>query len=422
MERNKSTWLENIELPETRPALRTNISTEVVVVGGGLAGTLTAYLLAKAGKKVVLLEEKNIASSTTAYTTAWLNAVIDTELADLIDMYGEGGASKIWTSGMEAIDLIEKIAQEENIECEFKRVSHFQYAQNENELKNLKKEHEAAEALGFETLFHSHTFLPFRNLGSLEVKNQAKYHPIKFLIGLREKAESYGVTVYENTQAEKIEGERPAVVTTKGGKVLADYVVMTTYKPFDNPLELFGHKGFYVSYVVEVSIPSGTIAPGLYEDEKNPYHYFRIDHEKGGGGRDRMILGGEDHRKAFPIPEDKNYKALREFLTDLLPNTDYEITKEWSGPILETIDGLPYIGEYSETFRNRLVATGFSGNGMTYSAISAMIITDIILGKENKYEKVYTASRHLRPYNFGLKFRDFFSEFIGGYIKNLFKP
>ena len=118
----KSTWLHDITLPPGHPALTKDVNAEVVIVGGGLAGTLSAYLLSKAGKSVVLLEKKDIANSVTAYTTAWLNCVIDTDLQDLVKMYTPEGAGKIWHSGMEAIALIEKIIEDEKIDCDFSRV------------------------------------------------------------------------------------------------------------------------------------------------------------------------------------------------------------------------------------------------------------------------------------------------------------
>lgn len=416
----KSTWLSEVTLPPSRPPLLETITTEVVIVGGGLASAIAGYLLSKAGRKVVILEKKDISSTTTAHTTAWLNCVIDTDLTDLIKMYKQEGAQKIWRSGMGAIDLIENIIAEENIDCDFKRVSHYRYANSESQIENLKDEKEAAKKIGFDTVLHDKKSLAFDNFGSLELGSQAKFHPIKFLISLHSVMEKLGAIIYENTEAESITGNNQVEVKTAQGEVKAEYCIIATYKPFNNPRELFAHTGMYLSYVLEASIPHGILKEGLYEDEENPYHYFRID-SNNGAGSDRIILGGEDHRKEIPIPEDKNFRALELYLSKLFPNIKYNITRKWKGPILETIDGLPYIGSYSNKYPNRLVATGFSGNGMTYSAIAGQILADIILNKKNPYQALYMASRKTRPYNFFRKGLDFAGEFFGGAVKNFFK-
>ncbi len=415
-----STWLNDIKLPSARPSLDNDIEAEVATIGGGLTGTLSAYLLAKEGKKVVVLEKKDISNTTTAYTTAWLNCVVDTDLSDLVKMYGEDAAKGVWRSGMEAIDLIEKIIQGEKIDCNFSRVSHFRYAANEKEMKNLRVEHGFAQKFGFETILHDKSALNFTNTGSLEIKSQAKFHPIKFLMGLRKASEKYGVVYYENTEAKEIT-DLGIVVTTKIKTVRAKYSIIATHQPFNNPKEFFAHKATYTSYVLEVSIPHGIIPEGLYEDEKNPYHYFRIDAFP---ENDRLILGGEDHRAEISkkiLPPEKSYNALLSFLDKLLPNIRYKVITKWDGGIIETIDGLPYIGSYSKTNKNTLVATGFSGNGMTYSAVAAQIFKDIIFKKENPYIQLYNAGRKTKPYNLIKKAMDFIGEFFGGAVKNIFK-
>lgn len=416
----ESTWLEDVVIP-ANPVLKGALVADVTIIGGGLAGTLTAYLLSKVGKKIILLQKKDISNSATAYTTAWLSSVVDTDLHKLVKMYGEIGAKKVWQSGLDAIDLIEKIILEEKINCDFKRVSHHRFAMSESEMNNLRKENEFAKKLGFKVILHDSEFLNFPNYGSLEIPAQAKFHPIKFLIGLRTACLKRGVQIYENSPALSIEKTSPdknIIVFTASGLIRAPYCVITTHNPFNKPRELFAHKAIYTSYVIEALIPLGTIPEGLYEDENNPYHYFRIDNLKDNA---RIILGGEDHRKEISIPEFKNFRSLIFYLKKLFPDVNYEIKKKWSGKIIETIDGLPYIGAYSKLTPNILVATGFSGNGMTYSAVSAKIISDALLKKENPYAQIYYAGRKTRIFNFIEKFIDFTGEFFGGAVKNFFK-
>jgi len=416
----KSSWLSTIKFLPALPPLLEDIAADIVIIGGGLAGTLTSYLLAKEGKKVVVLEKKDITHSMTAYTTAWLSAAIDTDWWDLSEMYGNNGAKSIWKSHKEAIDIIEKIVEEENIDCEFMRVSQFRYATNEDQMENLKEEYEIAKLLDIAATLHEPSFLDFANHGSLEIKNQAKFHPLKFLIALRESATKLGVVFYENTEVEKLEDleeGKKVLATSRHGSAEAEYSITTTYEPFDKPQELFAHKGSYKTYVLEATTSEETIAEGLYEDEQNPYHYLRVDKlEK----ENRIIFGGEDHRKEIPVPEEKNFESLILNLNKIIPSDKYTITKKWMGVIIETIDGLPYIGSYSKDHPRRLVATGFSGNGMTYSAISAQILRDIILGKENPYHDLYHAGRRTKIISLWKKFIDFSGEFFG-YARNLYE-
>jgi glycine/D-amino acid oxidase-like deaminating enzyme len=209
------------------------------------------------------------------------------------------------------------------------------------------------------------------------------------------------------------------VVTTKSGnKITAEWSIMTTYQPFKNPKELFAKKGMYKSYVYEIEIPKGIIGEGMYEDAHTPYHYFRIDSK---GSFDRMIVGGEDHRFEIPFPEDKSFRALEEYVKDALHGVEYKITKKWTGNVLENVDGLPYIGQFSKVKSRQLVATAFSGTGMHFSMISGQVFRDIILNRSNQDIELYNAGRHVRAYHLAKKFIDYAEEFFGGVVKNLFK-
>lgn len=421
----KTTWLELVKGAKEYPSLKENVETEVVIIGGGLAGLLSAYLLTKEGKKVVIVEKKSYENSITSFTTAFLTHVVDTALTDLRKMFKDAGAKKIWQSHKDAIDEIEKIVTEENIDCEFIRVPEYMYANSESEFKDLETEDKSAKDLGFDLTLRKENIFSFNNIGSLLIPDQAKFHPLKFAMGLKEILEKRGVLIFENTEAVSISGDIPVVVETKldskqgdqKGKITAQYAIIATYQPFNNPRELFAHKGMYISYVYEVEIASGIIPEGLYQDQKNPYHYFRIDK---GEVCDRMIIGGEDHRKEIPGIEDKSYKALEDYLKEVLGDIKYSIVKKWNSEVLEPIDGLVYIGRFSKKNPHQLVATAFSGNGMTYSMIAAGIFRDIILKRENKYAHIYDAGRKTKLYNVFSKGLDYAAEFIEGALKNIF--
>lgn len=416
----ETTWLEDVSIEEKYPHLKEDASADVVVVGAGLAGTLTAYFLSKEGKRVILLDKGTLESSMTAYTTAFITYIIDTELTDLISMFGEEKAKGVWESSNEAIDLIEKIVREENIDCEFERTSEYMFALSSKETDELEKEYESSKKVGFKELrLHDKNILPFKNEGCLEIQNQAKFHPIKFILGLREKFIKGQVDIFEKSEVVEIkEREGSIYVKTKVASVQAGDVVICTYSPFNNPPELFAHKGMYTSYIFELAIPKGVLRNGLYLDLKNPYHYFRVDPKD---SYDRFILGGEDHRKELKLAPEKSFSALIEYFKNLFPDIKFEVKKKWSGGVLEPIDGLPYIGIFSKAHPHQFVATAFSGNGMQYSAVSAKIICDLILGRFNPYAHIYDAGRKTSLKAFTKKGLDFGGEFFGGAGKNFFR-
>jgi glycine/D-amino acid oxidase-like deaminating enzyme len=401
------------------PPLSGNIKTDVTIIGSGIAGVTTAYFLSKAGKRVVVIEKNKIQETTTAYTTAFLTSMIDTEYSELEHIFDKRTVKGVVESHERAIDTIEKISTEENIECEFKRVPHFSVALTQKGLDRFKKDRELLQSLGVPAICHFKKDFPFPSHGGIERPNQGKFHPIKYIAGLRKQAEKYGATFYENTEALHIDGKEIQEVFTSQGIITSKDVVVATYNPFMQPSRFLFKKGMYYSYVYELEIPKGAIGEGLYEDDHNPYHYFRIDQ---GENNDRMIIGGEDHRKEIPIDQNRNFNALEKYIQETFPGLMYRIVKRWRGPILEPSDGLPLIGRYDDKEPNRYVATAFSGNGMTYGTISGMLISDLILGKKNPWEDFYDPRRALPFKGIILKGRDYIEEFIKGVVKNIIEP
>lgn len=398
------------------PILTKEIAAEIAVIGGGLAGVLTAYHLAKAGKKVALLEADEIGKGVTTYTTAFLTNVIDTDLTDLIKMYGAKNAKLVWQSHFEAINTLQKIAKQEKIDCEFMRCDNYVYALDEKEYEDLKKEKTSADKIGFDTKLVKSNYLDFEQAGAWVIKNQGKYHATKFLYGLLAALERLGVKIYEHTEVKEIEELDYFSVQTKNARVLAKKVVIATYQPFNNPKQTLFKKGMYRSYVFEVQIPKGMFKEALYEDMKNPYNYFRIDR---GTKYDRMVIGGQDHRNEIKMAPQRNFRALEDYLKQIMNGRSYTITKKWYSRVLEPSDGLALIGETSS---NQYVATAFSGNGMTYSVIASEIITDQITNQKNKYSKLYDPKRIPSLYQLAKKGRDYTEELVGGALTNIFKP
>jgi glycine/D-amino acid oxidase-like deaminating enzyme len=400
--------------------LKKDVTADVAIVGGGLAGFWCAYLLAQEGKRVVVLEKGRVGNGVTLFTTAFITQSIDTSLTELEKIFGRSTAEKVWNAGAKSIDLIEKVIKKEGIDCEFKRLPIALFARSEEEMGSLKEEHDLAKTLGFKTEFKRVPFEGFQNIGGMIIKNQAKYHPMKFFKGLVEASVEKGVEVFEKTEVTEIKGRSSFVLSTKGGKTIhAKEVIVATYQPFNSPKAVKLKKGTYESYVYELKMKHGLVPEGMYLDQRNPYHYLRVDSEAYGPKFDRIIVGGEDHRSELLKPlQRKSFKALAEFTNKFFAGKDYTTENKWHGGILEPTDGLALIGNYAP---RQYLATAFSGNGMTYSAISGMIITDLIIGRKNEWSDAFDPKRKMTAKALYNKAKDYAGEFIGGAGKNIFK-
>lgn len=401
----RSTW-DNVHL-KNYPILKGNHTAEVIVIGGGLSGILISYLLSQAEKKVILLEAEKLWTGASLYTTAFITQVIDTEASDIIAMIGLKKAKLVWESHGEAINFIEQIIKKEKIDCEFIRCSNYIYAQTDKEYKELQKQFQALKKLGGQVVLKKKGNLGIDHHGYIEVKRQAKFHPTKFVKALLEILKKRGVLIFEKSEVIKISNNQ---VITKNGVATSPFVITATYQPFNNPIEVFLKKGMYKSYILEARVPPGLYKEGTYEDMDNPYHYFRIDPFK---TYDRIVLGGEDHRIELKLSEKKKFNALEDYIKNTLGMTKYKITCRWAGPILEPADGLALIGEYDP---GKLITTAFSGNGMTYAAISALLCRDIITGKKNKWIDLYRPGRLPNPKQLLIKGRDYAEEFVRGVV------
>jgi glycine/D-amino acid oxidase-like deaminating enzyme len=413
----QSPWVSE---PKTKnyPKLEQNLTVDVAIIGGGLAGINTAYHLTKSGLKVAVLEKDQIGSGATGYTTAMITQIIDTSLTDLKDIYGLEKAKEIVKAKRQSVDMIAQVVEDEKLDCEFMRCSNYMYAADEKQTQELKEEYNVSKEFGIEGEYSEEKELGFKHFGVWEVKNQAKFHPLKFLFNLAQKTESLGAKIFENTEAEKIEEQKDGLlIQTKSGQtVQAKYSIMCTYVPFDNPIQTLFKKGMYVTYEFGLTLPKGLLKPAIYEDLNNPYYYFRVDE---GEESDTMLIGGEDHRQELKIDPEKNYRSLQNYIETMFPKKNYKIIKRWSGPILEPSDGLALIGEYKP---NQMIATAFSGNGMTYSMLSALIFKDIITDNTNPAIELFDPKRIPGVYQLYIKGRDYIGTLMGGAVDKIINP
>ncbi|HTH49374.1 MAG TPA: FAD-dependent oxidoreductase [Candidatus Limnocylindria bacterium] len=388
-----SYWSDSISLPRFRK-LREDCEVDVVVIGAGITGITAAYLFRKAGQTVALIERGPCGGFDTVNTTAHVTCVTDTTLTDLCARLGPDRAWGCWEAGRAALEQIEAIVQAEDIQCDFQRVPGYRHAPPKScppgLATALDAEARLAVELGFAAEFVSE--VPWMGGPGVRFDGQAKFHPLKYLAALLRIIPGEGSQVFDKTEVTRI-ADDPLRVCCGEVAVRCRYVVIATGTPLPGmtgsvSAGLLQAKLFhYTSYAISARIPTGLAPEACFWDTESPYHYLRIDHRY---GHDVAIFGGEDH-KTGQIPHPLNaYAALQARFKELLPQA--KVTHHWSGQVIETPDGLPFLGETAE---RQFVATGFGGNGITFGTFGAMMAVDAFLGRKNPWTGIFDVHRPL---------------------------
>lgn len=414
----KSTWLEDVSIKKQYSQLTQDLEVDVAIIGAGITGATAAYKLRKLGKKVAFFEKGLIGDeSVTSYTTGFLSMFADNGLTETVETFGARKAKLVWQSQQTAIEEIAAIVKKEKIDCEFIRCSEYFYGNHNDQAMELKEEATLAQKMGFKVNFSIDGKLKFPNSGYMEVKNQGKFHATKYIASLIKIASQKGIQIFENTEISDINNDKKVVLTAGKYTITANKVLVATHDPLFNPLKIYAKKGIYQTYIYEVEIEKGLFEAATYDDENNPYHYFRIDSKP---KHDRMIIGGEDHRQDIKIPESKNYKALEQYLKKIMGEHPYKIVRKWAGPIIEPVDGLPLIG-WADKSKSIYIATAFSGTGMTFGTLSGVLFSNEILKQKSKFQNLYDPNRIPTAKQLWQKGKDYSGELIGGAASNIFK-
>ncbi len=367
----KSIWSESCSLPE-KPAMQEDSVVEVAVIGAGMAGLLTAFLLKQEGLNVVVLEGAETASGATKNTTAKITSQHSLIYDKLIQSIGEEQARKYADANQQAIEMYRSIITQNQIDCDFETKSAFIYSIDQTE--TIRAEVDAAKRLGIDAEFTTKTNLPFSIQAAVKFSNQAQFNPLKFL-----KYISSDLNIYEHTMALLV---RDNTIITNRGRITADRIVIATHFPFINvPGWYFARMHQQRSYVI--ALKNAAQLDGMYIDaDENGYSLRNYG--------EYVLLGGAGHRTG-KHPEEGSYENLRKAAKSFFPNS--EETAHWSAQDCMTLDGIPYIGLYSASRPSLYVATGFNKWGMTSSLASAMILTDFICGRPNKNAEVFSPQR-----------------------------
>ncbi len=411
-----SYWTDTADTDALYP-LRENLETDVVIIGGGLAGLSVAYCLTQAGKKVVLVEDGFIGSGETGRTTAHLVTALDDRYYDLEKTFGEEKTRLIAESHMEAISFVQRTVEKENIDCGFERVNGYLFRHPSDKEDALTREQAAASRAGVPVEETNTVPGILNSQAALCFFNQAQFHPLKYLAGLCTAITQQGGKIFTGTHASDINSE--GITTTDGFTVKAKHIVVATNSPVNNLFTMFERQYAYRTYVIGALVKKDVLPKALWWDTGDreidarvpPYHYIRVHPYN--ETHDILISGGEDHptgdTSKTDIPEENRYPELESWTRQHFPIG--EIVYQWSGQVIEPMDGLAFIGRNPFDNDNVYIVTGDSGNGMTHCSFAGLLITDLINGNENKWEKLYSPSRFTIKKS-GPIFRQMMHEFV----------
>jgi glycine/D-amino acid oxidase-like deaminating enzyme/nitrite reductase/ring-hydroxylating ferredoxin subunit len=388
-----SVWIETDVMPQFFP-LSEDVYADVCVVGGGIGGLTTAYLLMKEGKKVCVVEALELGGGQSSRTTAQFCTALDDRYFELEKLHGDAGAKLAAESHKAAINQVEKIILEENIDCDMRRVEGFLFAQGDARPDVLEKEKEAALRAGLSNIqmLDQIPNLPFDSGPCLKFPDQLELHPVKYMAGLAKAIIDGGGLIFTKTHVNQVQGGDSAFVKTDSGYfVNCEAVVVATNSPINDLFAIHTKQAPYRTYVIGCQIPKGSVPHAFYWDTLDPYHYIRVESSPN-DVHDMLLVGGEDHKTGQEDHPEQRFKKLEEWTRSRFPMMT-EVIYEWSGQVMEPVDSLAYLGRNPMDKYNVYVITGDSGNGMTHCTIGAMLITDLIMNQPNAWAELYDASR-----------------------------
>jgi glycine/D-amino acid oxidase-like deaminating enzyme/nitrite reductase/ring-hydroxylating ferredoxin subunit len=383
-----STWMD-VEVPLYRAALPPGIHVDVCVIGAGIAGLSTGYHLARQGASVIVIDDGPIGGGETGRTTAHLASALDDRYCELERLHGADGARMAAASHAAAIDDIAAITARHGIDCGFRHVDGYLFAPAGSSPDIVRRELDAARRAGLAAELIARPPAIAVDIGPcLRFPDQAQFHPLAYLRGLAQAFVEAGGQIHTGVRAERVEPGKPGRIVTDGGEtILASAIVVATNAPISSRVTIPLRQAAYRSYVVGLDLAPGAVAPALFWDTADPYHYVRV--ADGVGGRQVLIVGGEDHKTGQADDATARYDRLEDWAREHFPMVGTTVAR-WSGQIMEPADGLGYIGAMGD---GTYVITGDSGNGLTHGALGALLVTDLVLGRSNPWATLYDPHR-----------------------------
>ncbi|MDQ0218619.1 FAD-dependent oxidoreductase [Peribacillus cavernae] len=371
-----------------------DIETDVAIVGGGITGITAAYLLSKEGINVVLIDAGEILNGTTGHTTAKITAQHGLIYDQLIKDIGEEKAKLYFEANNEAKDFVIQTVSELQIDCDLTYEDAYVYAETKEYVSKIQDELKAYQKLGIPGEYAETIPFPIPCKAAVIMKEQAQFHPLKYLTALLPHITKAGVKLFEHTTAMKIEdGDSPKILTRDGHTISCNYVISASHFPFNDEMGLYfarmhADRSYVLGIKAEKEYPGG-----MYISADSPtrsLRYTDMDGEK------LILVGGESHKTGQGISMFEHYEALKAFSDQVFDVK--EIPYRWSAQDIITMDKVPYIGPMTENHPSIFVATGYAKWGMTNGTAAALLLKDLILKKENRFLDLYTPSRfHAKP-------------------------
>lgn len=383
-------WAKDFEMIHFMP-LHRDVDADVCIIGGGIAGLTTAYLLMKEGKKICLLEDQEIGSGQSGRSSAHFTVALDRSYHELEKIHGSLGIKTIAQSHMAAIQMVKDIVYQESLQCELESVDGLLFSTGKIK-DGIEQELQAIHRAGIENAhLETTSLLPFHTDALIRLPNQLQLNPLKYLKGLAEIIQRKGGRIFTHTHAKEIHGGTKArVITGDGYKVSCKAIVIATNTPVNNWISVHHKQSAHRTYMISALIPTGSVPRGLYWDTLESNHYIRIQsHDQ---NNDLILIGGEGHRTGQEVDPESNYARLEKWSKEHFPQIQ-TFQNRWSGQVFESIDGLAYLGHNPFDQNNVYIITGDSGSGMTHATIGAMIITDHLMGRINPWADLYSPSR-----------------------------
>lgn len=421
-----SYWIQSTKNLKLNEKITNNYETDVCIIGAGLAGLSTGYYLAKEGINVIILDKDNIGQKVSGNTTAKITLQHNLIYDYLIKSFGMDFAMKYFKSNKEAISNIKKIIDDENIECDFEYQDNYVYTTNQDDITKIHNEIKAINSLNnilnlnekdIFADFVTSCNLPFKICGAIKVKDQAQFHPLKYMFGLSKAIKNKGGIIFTNSLVTDVK-QKDGVYTTYTDKhfIKSKYIVIASHFPFkDFPGFYFSKMYQSTSYVLGIDTKSD-LFDGMYISSDKPTFSYRTAKYK---DKKILIMAGGDHKTGYaPDNNQTGYNILEQEAKKYYPNC--EILYKWNTRDCITIDKVPYIGDFSNLMPNMFVATGFNKWGITSSNVAANIIRDKILGIKNEYSKIYEATR-FSPIKNAHEMKNITSQVLKSFVTNRIK-
>ena len=364
-----SVWNSSVDLPQF-DSLKRDLKTDVLIIGGGIAGVLLAYKLKELGVQCALVEADTVCSGVTLNTTAKITSQHSLIYNKILKEYGLEKAQLYYKSNQEALEEFKLKCK--NIDCDFEVKDSFVYSLNRSD--RINDESEALNKINAEFEYIKSVPLPFNIAGAIKFKNQAQFNPLKFVEAIIK-----DLKIYENTKVLGFDGE---AFVTDSGRIFSNKTVVATHFPIFNKFGLFPLK-LYQDRSYVIALKDAQEVNGMYVDENEMGLSFR-------NYKDMLLLGGGSHRTG---KQGGSFKELNVFRNHYYPDSK-EVCR-WATQDCMSLDHIPYIGEYSKLAPNMFVATGFNKWGMTSSMVAANVLCDLIMGNENEYSELYSPSRKI---------------------------